>query len=95
MYFIAAEAEESSVDGINYLNKVRNSRGLEGVRSSWLSSTLTEEWRKEFIGEGQLFFYYKRKKLTSVKSAYEQYGTTSVSLKSYVFPIPDGESKYN
>lgn len=95
VYFIAAEAEESSVDGINYLNKVRNSRGLEGVRSSWLSSTLTEEWRKEFIGEGQLFFYYKRKKLTSVKSAYEQYGTTSVSLKSYVFPIPDGESKYN
>ena len=95
VFLIAAEAEESSTDGVKYFNQVRNSRGLEGIRSSWLSWMLEEEWRREFIGEGQLFFYYKRNMLTSVKSAYEQYGTTSLTLKNYVLPIPDGELKYN
>lgn len=37
VFLIAAEAEESSTDGVEYFNKVRNSRGLDGIRSSWLS----------------------------------------------------------
>lgn len=53
-----------------------------------------KRWR-EFIGEGQLFFYYKRTMADEVFSATERYGTTSVKLKDYVLPIPNGESKYN
>lgn len=95
VFLIAAETEESSSDGIVYFNELRNNRGLNNVSSSSLSWRLEEEWRREFIGEGQLFFYYKRNMQTSVMSAYNLYGTTSVVLKNYVMPIPDGELKYN
>lgn len=95
MYLIAAEAEEKTEDGVKYLNELRNHRGLEGIRSSWLSWSLEEEWRREFIGEGQLFFYYKRNNLDEIKSAYSQYGNISVKSANYKLPIPDGELKYN
>ena len=56
---------------------------------------LEKEWKKEFYGEGQLFFWYKRNKKTEMQSATDQYGTVSVKLSNYVLPIPDAESQYN
>lgn len=95
MYLIATEAEPKAADGVAYFNELRNNRGLESVPDRWLSFMLEEEWCREFYGEGQLFFFYKRRMNTAVQSAYDRYGTTSVSLKNYVLPIPDGESQYN
>lgn len=95
MYLIAAEAEENAADGVEYFNELRNHRGLEGIRSSWLAWSLEEEWRREFIGEGQLFFYYKRNNLDEIKSAYSEYGSISIKSVNYKLPIPDGELKYN
>ena len=95
VFLIAAETEERSSDGVVYFNELRNNRGLNSVSNSSLSWRLEEEWRREFIGEGQLFFYYKRNMQTSVMSAYNLYETTSVVLKNYVIPIPEGELKYN
>lgn len=94
-YLIAAEAEPKTSAGVLYFNELRNNRGLEGTKSSYLSWMLEEEWRREFYGEGQLFFYYKRKMMTSIQSAYDKYGSTSVTMKNYVLPIPDGELQYN
>ncbi|MNL76416.1 hypothetical protein D3C87_2023820 [compost metagenome] len=51
-----------------------------------------KEYKKEFIQEGQTFFYYKRlnKDLAAVT------GTTVIVPKgAYVFPIPDKEIEYN
>ena len=56
---------------------------------------LEKEWKKEFYGEGQLFFWYKRNKKTEMQSATDQYGLVSVKLSNYVLPIPDAESQYN
>ena len=95
MYMIAAEAEPKDADGVVYFNELRNNRGLESIPDRWMSFMLDEEWCREFYGEGQLFFFYKRKMKTSVQSAYDRYGMTSVNLKNYVLPIPDGELQYN
>ena len=51
------------------------------------------EYQKEFISEGQTFFYYKRlnKDLRQVTA------TTAANIPAdvYVFPIPDREKEYN
>jgi len=60
-----------------------------------LNYYLEKEWKKEFYGEGQLFFWYKRNKKTEMQSATDQYGLVSVKLSNYVLPIPDAESQYN
>lgn len=95
MYLIAAETEAKAGDGVKYLNELRNHRGLNDIRSSFLSWTLEEEWRREFFGEGQLFFFYKRNNMKEIKSAYSEYGNTSMKMSYYKLPIPDGELQYN
>lgn len=61
LYLIAAECAGGS-DGMAYLNELRNHRGLRSVTDSEkLDEFIYQEYRREFIGEGQLFFYYKRK----------------------------------
>lgn len=77
------------------LNKLYTQRGLEEI--SWYPGErdITEEWYKEFVGEGQLFFYYKRRMMDEVQSPRDPYGTVSIRLSNYELPIPDAEIKYN
>jgi hypothetical protein len=50
------------------------------------------EYQKEFIQEGQAWFYYKRLN----KDLKQATGTTAVIPNNvYVFPIPDREREYN
>lgn len=65
-YYIAAEAqatENSEVYDINsawnYLNQVLATRGAT-VKGNNFKDILTKEYIREFIGEGQIFFYFKR-----------------------------------
>lgn len=52
-----------------YLNTVRNNRGLTNlVAGADMPAEIQKAYQKEFWGEGQLFFYYKRKALTTVPS---------------------------
>lgn len=48
---------------------------------------LIKEYRREFIGEGVLFFYYKRRFVTQMPNKLEICGTTT-----YVAPIPERET---
>lgn len=69
MYYIAAECAADIPIGLSYINKVRVSRNLPGLTAvnvpdpETLSKEIMNEYRKEFLGEGQLFFYYKRKNM--------------------------------
>lgn len=101
MYYIVAECKNNMGDleeGLGYLNAVRMARGLNPLTLSAvpdnvaLSNAITLEYKKEFIYEGQTFFYYKRlNKDLKVES-----GTTAVvPNNAYVFPIPDKEGEYN
>jgi hypothetical protein len=101
MYYIAAEAANSKGDintGVDMLNKVRQGRGLSALNASGISSTdsvsteIMREYQKEFLQEGQTFFYYKRlnKDLTKVTTT-----TAVIPANVYVFPLPDKEVEYN
>lgn len=93
-YLIASEFDETSADRRAHFKVFRTNRGLESV--SYLDSYYLDlEWMKEFRGEGQLFFYYKRNMKTAVQSPYSQYENINLDLTNYVLPIPDGETQYN
>lgn len=67
MYYIAAECADDVPTGLAYINQVRAARNLPALIATnvpdqtSLATEITNEYRKEFIGEGQMFFYYKRK----------------------------------
>lgn len=92
MYYIRAEYYNSigeSLLAAGELDKVREGRNcsigkypplIEANPSGWFKDELLDEAHREFIGEGQLFFYYKR------------LGMVPVSGANLVFPLPDSES---
>ena len=68
-YYIAAEASTKTgnlSNGWKYLDAIRTSRGIPGYGGNaenffWV--LLTTEYVREFVGEGQKFFYFKRRNL--------------------------------
>lgn len=63
MYYILAEATDDLTQSAKYLSTVRGSRGLESVVFNNEEDKLYQiekEYRKEFYGEGQLWYFYKR-----------------------------------
>ena len=88
MYLIAAESDQN----VSYLNTLRNKRGLLDLPgTAVLLTELQKEYQKEFFGEGQLWFYYKRRNITSVPNPLVANGNLTISLTRYVFPLPLSE----
>ena len=99
MYYIVAEGHlknNQKQEAISILNIVRESRGiLEEIPMELeleeVEEELTKEYRKEFLMEGQLFFYYKRNGFTSIPGLSE---TLVVDDAIYVLPYPDNEVEF-
>ena len=51
-----------------------------------IQNEILKEYRKEFVGEGQVFFYYKRKGMTTIPG----YNGVMTDLE-YQYPMPDDE----
>ena len=74
------------------LNEVRKNRGLsasplaESLSSDEVWEELIKEWRKEFVGDGQLFFFYKR-----IGSESIPYTSVEGNDELYVLPLPEKE----
>jgi hypothetical protein len=99
MYYIASECANNKGEitkGLNFINQVRNARGLASITSTTVTQdslfkVITNEYKKEFISEGQTFFYYKRLGLNLQAAS----GTTApVPSGAYIFPLPDAEKQY-
>lgn len=89
LYYILAETETDPVKARTYLNTVRNNRGLPNLAANLpLPGEILKEYRKEFYGEGQLFFYYKRTNTPSIPDAMTNAPRTPV----YVVPLPQSET---
>ena len=98
MYYIKAEIQMKSgkdTEAMQTLTEFLKHRGVENPSILTPQALLDDEYRKEFFGEGQLFFYYKRLNRSSIPSATNSTGTVSISSTDYVLPIPDGETQYN
>lgn len=95
VYYIAAECETDATQALLYLNTVRRQRNLPVDITNYanLRNELTKEYLKEFYGEGQLWYYYKRNGFTSIASpnTVSGSGTYPIALATYVFPIPESE----
>ncbi len=94
-YYIAAECETDLVKAYDYLNIIRVKRGVTPfnvVSVTDLNSKLKNEYTREFAGEGQLFFYYKRKN-TNILNTDNGNNTSSYTFSDArgVFPMPKNE----
>jgi len=94
-YYIAAECETNLTNAYGYLNVIREKRGvtpLSVVSASDLNTKLNNEYNREFAGEGQLFFYYKRRNV-SIPNAQNGRNTSTYSFNDArgVFPLPENE----
>ena len=92
MYFIAAEAQKNTdvTVAAGLINDVRSQRGLTSatINASNFDEVLVQEFRREFLGEGQLFFFHKRKNNAAIPKAA---GLNLITLKGYKLPIPLSE----
>lgn len=105
-YLIVAELAPDDQERLDVFNTYREHRGIderisditELGHSDLLNTALDQEWIREFYGEGQLLYWYKRNRCINMRSATDPtgYGLTSVPYQSkYILAIPDGETKYN
>lgn len=86
MYYILAECENDA----KWLTPVRRARGLSDlVGAINLKNEIFKEYRKEFWGEGQLFFYYKRLNYTSITSSTNT--AMAMTGAQYIMPLPPAE----
>jgi hypothetical protein len=96
LYYIAAECEPNSTKGLEYLNTVRTNRNLaiEITNPSALISEIQKEYRKEFYGEGQLFFYYKRNHTRYIPNGNAATSTIEMNPEIYQIPVPLKERQF-
>ncbi|MDO5977851.1 RagB/SusD family nutrient uptake outer membrane protein [Flavivirga spongiicola] len=95
MYYIAAEAELDATLALGYLNTVRFNRGLIDLPADVdINVELLKEYEKEFYGEGQLFFYYKRHNFSTIPDGSSDSGTVDMNVSTYVVPLPLSETNF-
>lgn len=95
MYLIAMECSSLS-DAAKLFTDYRISRNMDASIDRGfagpveLDERLEKEYRKEFYGEGQMFFYYKRKGVT----AFTWPQQTNMEIADYQLPKPKEQSMF-
>lgn len=95
MYLIMAEsyAEENPTMAASYLDKLTTARNLGNVSETpgfEINNAIFQEYRREFLAEGQLFFYYKRLDQANIPNAVKM----PKDCKGYILPLPDVEKEF-
>ena len=87
MYLIAAETAPEITEAAKLFNTLQYHRGLpdQEITADNLQNKILAEYAKEFIGEGQLFYAYKR--LRNTVTPINQTAVTTPE-KVYVLPLP-------
>lgn len=92
---IAAECHPDLATGTAYLNKLRTARNcvsLAPASPAALKLEVGKEYRREMIGEGQQFFFYKRNAYQSIPNHARLTGEKNMVLNNYIVPLPDSET---
>lgn len=93
MLLIMAEtAADAGEDGLQWLNELRAARNLQDITDTSITPLMDyvcAEYRRELLGEGQVFFLCKRLNMDYVYGS----GVEMVSTKSYTFPLPQSETE--
>lgn len=94
---IAAECHPDLATGIAYLNKLRTARNCVSLRPSdytALKLEIGKESRREMLGEGQQFFFYKRNAYQNLpnNATIRITPEKTMVLNNYTVPLPDSET---
>lgn len=95
MYLIRCEVQyrqddsEAALETLNELRVARNLTRLAAMPADFFLE-LIREYRREFLGEGQLFFLYKRLNREAILTNPE---VNMVEEKLYTFPLPITETE--
>lgn len=97
VYLIAAECVGDITLAKEYLNQIRIHRNCVSIdpTEETLMNYILKEARREFLGEGQMFFFYKchgMAKIPNGRGKEGNKGTINMSESSYVVPLPDSET---
>lgn len=97
MYYIACEASEYGAEAAGYINLVRNKRGISRAKDvtcdtdEQRTTALNKEYRKEFYGEGQYFWFLKTHGVTGTLAHCPD---VTLVEENFIFPLPDAELEY-
>lgn len=96
LYLISAEAafDTDTEKARGRINTLRRNRGFEvdipaGTPATALRNELLLEYRREFVCEGILFYYYKR-----IDAGRMEWGPAVFDKQKYVLPIPVDETQF-
>jgi hypothetical protein len=96
LYLISAEAafDTDPEKARGRINSLRQNRGFDvlipaGTGVASLRNELLLEYRREFIGEGILFYYYKRLDVDKM-----DWGPATFTKQKYVIPLPVDETQF-
>ena len=93
VYLLAAEGAPNREEALQYINTLRINRGCVNIANeSDLQTAITAEFAREMIGEGQLFYYYKRHAMEYIMSGTAVNDTYKMELGNYVLPLPSSET---
>jgi len=95
MYLILVETAGNLTDAERYYNILQVHRGLPEqtiLSEADLEEKIQNEYLKEFIGEGQTYFYFKRLQKTAIPSPVRP-GLDNMPMekKYYQLPLPESE----
>lgn len=88
LYYIIAASTDDMSEAEYYLNEVRDARSCRSLSIATeadLDAALLNEYWREFMSEGQLFFYYKHNSITTIPTPTTVYNRT-MALEDYVIP---------
>lgn len=92
MYLLVAECSYSSnpETALEYINTLRDHRIRNNQHWTYLTQNyILEEMKREYIGEGQMWYVYKRNHLSLPGNGVS--GEIQPSDNLFVFPLPDAE----
>ncbi len=95
MYLILAQCKMDKA--ADYLTEMRQHRGVSApvtlTAEADLLDEINKEYIREFVGEGQLFYFYKRLNMDKHCASYN-FGKSSFNTALYVLPMPEEEIEY-
>lgn len=89
MYLIAAECAPDLAEANRIMRIYKGNRNIEHqdyISFASMESDILNQYQREFWGEGQMFYAYKRKMSEDI-----MWSTVPFAEKNYVVPLPDGE----
>lgn len=95
VYYISAECKADEQEGLNLLNKVRQSYGILETtdlkaETSVFEDELFKEYRKSFLAEGQVFYYMKRRDFKEIPNVI----LVESARRIYTLPMPQSELEF-